>query len=417
MKIRRVHARQILDSRGNPTVECDVVLADGSMGRAAVPSGASTGTHEALELRDGGRAFHGKGVSKAVKNVNTIIAKKIRGFDASDQTGLDDFLIELDGTENKSRLGANALLVVSLAACRAQAASEGLRLFSHIAKLFKSKPALPVPFANVVNGGRHAGGGLKTQECMVAAVGAKSFSEAVRMAAEVYQQLKTSLANKFGSAAVNVGDEGGFAPPLENTPQAFELLNKTIEECGYSGKVRLAVDYAATEFYDAKTEKYSLDGKRFSAGELLGYHLSLAGKYGLISIEDPFHEEDFDSFAAFTKKTGRKVQVVADDLTVTNPSRISTAIAHKSANCLLLKVNQIGTLSEALYAARLSFSAGWRVMVSHRSGETEDSFISDLAVGLGCRQIKLGAPCRGERTAKYNQLLRIEETIADNNWK
>ncbi|MFH1107097.1 MAG: phosphopyruvate hydratase [Candidatus Micrarchaeota archaeon] len=411
MRIKRVAARQILDSRGNPTVECDILLTDGSAGRAAVPSGASTGKHEAMELRDGGRPFSGKGVSKAVSNVNSVIARKVVGMDAEDQRALDGELVRLDGTKDKRRLGANALLAVSLAACRAQAASDGLQLHSRIARMSGRSPAMPVPFANVLNGGRHAGGGLRMQECMVAPVGAKSFSKAARMVAEVYHELKAALARRFGGAATNVGDEGGFAPPLKDTPAAFEMLLKTIEECGYGGGVRVAADYAATEFFDRRSGKYSLDGKTLSPGALLEYHAGLIRSYGLVSVEDPFHEEDFASFAGLAAEFKGRVQVVADDLTVTNPARLAKAIAEKSGNCLLLKVNQIGTLSEALEAARMARSGGWRVMVSHRSGETEDSFIADLAVGIGCGQVKLGAPCRGERTAKYNQLLRIEETM------
>ncbi|MFH1199997.1 MAG: phosphopyruvate hydratase [Candidatus Micrarchaeota archaeon] len=411
MKIRKILARQVLDSRGNPTVECQVDLSDGSKGAAIVPSGASTGSHEAAELRDGGKKFHGMGVTKAVFNANTAIAKAVAGMDAASQSALDRALVRLDGTPNKSRLGANALLAVSLASCRAQAQSECLPLYKHIARICGRRPALPVPFANIVNGGRHAGGGLAAQECMIAPVGVRSFSESVAAVAEIYWALKARLKKKFGAAAANVGDEGGFAPPFANTPAALDAIQACIDECGYSRKVRIAIDFAASEFYDPKRGKYSIDGKELSNGGMLDYHISLISGYRLASVEDPFFEDDFNSFAALTKRAGAKAQIVADDLTVTNPARIKKAVSLGAANCLLLKVNQIGTLSEAIEAANISFSHGWGVMVSHRSGETEDAFISDLAVGIGCRQIKLGAPCRGERTAKYNQLLRIEEAL------
>ena len=408
--IKRVFAREILDSRGNPTLECDVELEDGSFGRATVPSGASTGSHEAVELRDGGRRFNGKGVRKAVKNVNSVIAPRIRGMPAAGQRDIDSFLIELDGTPNKSKLGANAILGVSLAVARAASEDLGKPLYEHLSSLFGSKPSyLPVPFANLLNGNKHAGNELAFQEFMVASVGAKSFSEAVQVTSEIYHSLKSGLLKKYGKSAVNVGDEGGFAPPMRTSREALDAVWDAVEELGYQKKAKLAVDCAASEFYTGG--KYFVDGKKFSADGLLDYYSGLVSTYPIVSVEDPFAEDDFDGFAAFTKRLGSKVQVVGDDLLVTNVSRIKKAARHKACNVLLLKVNQIGTLSESLDAARLAFDSKWGVMVSHRSGETCDSFISDLAVALNSCQIKLGAPCRSERTEKYNRLLRIEEKL------
>ena len=408
--MKKIIGREVLDSRGCPTVECEITLADGRMASAIVPSGASTGSHEAIELRDGEKRFGGKGVLRAVKNINGPIAKKLIGMDASAQKEIDSALIDLDGTKNKGRLGANAILAVSLAAARANALFSGMELFKNIAKMSgrgNGKTFLmPVPFSNIINGGVHAGNDLKIQEFMVAPVGAKGFYEGARMVSEVYGKLKADLKEKYGKSAVNVGDEGGFAPPLKRTDEGLEMIQKAIDEVGYPKEVKLAIDAAASEFF--KNGKYEIDGRKMAPEELSEYYSQLIRTYKIISLEDPFSEDEFGSFARLTKRIGGKVQIVADDLTVTNISRLKTAVLKKSANCLLLKVNQIGTLTESIVAANYAFKNGWGVMVSHRSGETEDAFIADLAVGLGCGQIKLGAPARGERTAKYNRLLRIE---------
>ena len=427
-KIKKVLAREILDSRGNPTVECDVFLEGGSLGRAAVPSGASTGKHEAHELRDGGKRFHGLGVLTAVENVNSVIAKKMVGFDCSRQEVLDTALLKMDGSPDKSVLGANALLGVSLAAARAAAIESKNSLYQYLSDSVigngvgssqdssNKKFVLPVPFCNVINGGKHAGGNLKIQEFMVAPVGFDSFRAAITAASEIYLSLKVLLQKKFGKSAVNVGDEGGFAPQLSSPREALLLLESAVAITGYTGKVKFAIDAAASEFYNAKENKYEAEpGMLLGASEMVDYYAGLARDFPLLSVEDPFEEESFSAFAELTKKLAlMNVQVVGDDLLVTNVSRITEAIEKNACNCLLLKVNQIGTLTEAVSAAALARSEGWRVMVSHRSGETEDTFIADLAVALGCGQIKAGAPARGERTAKYNRLLRIEEELGGN---
>jgi len=403
MKFSSVKSRWILDSRGNPTVEVD--LQSGSKWfSAAVPSGASTGTHEAVELRDGARAFHGKGVQKAVANAQSV-GVKLKGKTFKSQAEFDSLLLKADGTANKRKLGANATLALSLAAARAFAGSKPL--YAHLAAGLKRKPALPLPFANVLNGGKHAGTSLKIQEVMVVPTGAKTFAEATQMVAEVYQSLKKDAIKRFGAPAGNVGDEGGIAPDVQNVRQALDLIWRAVEENGYSQKMALALDCAASEFYDVRTGAYHVDGKIMTAHELLNYYVELQGQYRFVSIEDPFHEESFDDFARLRAALSGKCQVVGDDLLVTNPARIDRG--QLSCNALLLKVNQIGTLSESVAAAQSAESFGWNVMVSHRSGETEDAFISDLATALACGQIKLGAPARGERTAKYNRLLRIEE--------
>ncbi|HLD76410.1 MAG TPA: phosphopyruvate hydratase [Candidatus Norongarragalinales archaeon] len=401
MKFQKFFAREILDSRGNPTLEVDVKVS-GKTYRAAVPSGASTGTHEAQELRDGGKRYHGKGVLTSVRNVarlgKTASRKSFRTL-----SDVDRFLLKADGTPTKKRLGANTLLGISLASARALCDEKPL--YEYLAAQAGTKPALPFPFANVLNGGKHAGTPLKVQEFMVAPVGAKTFSEAARMVSETYQSLKKDAVKRFGPAAGNVGDEGGIAPPLKNTREALDLVWRAVEENGYESSMKLALDCAASEFYEGPV--YFLDGKYLTAHELTDFYLDLASAYPIVSIEDPFSEEAFGDFAKLSRLFRGKAQVVGDDLLVTNPQRIR---AHpNSVSALLLKVNQIGTLSESIDAAALARSFGWNVMVSHRSGETEDPFIADLAVGLGCGQIKLGAPCRGERTAKFNQLLRIEE--------
>ena len=406
MKIKKVSAREIIDSRGNPTVEATVFTEKGS-GWAAAPSGASRGAHEAWELRDGGERYMGKGVLKAVKNVNKVIGPALEGMDVANQEGIDKKMIELDGTKNKSKLGGNAIVAVSMAVARAAADAEGKELYEH----FGGK-LLPVPMLNIVNGGQHAGNELAIQEFMVIPVGAPSFSEGLRYASEVYHTLREKLKGRYGSSAINVGDEGGFAPPMKESREALDIIVKAVEEAGYGKEIVLGVDCAASGFY--KDEEYHIDGKRLSAGELLDYYAGLLGKYPLESIEDPFQEEDFSSFAEFTGKFGGNVQVVADDLTVSNPERLKECIERNAANALLLKINQVGTVTEAMEAKGMAEKAGMRVVVSHRSGETEDPFIADFAVGTEAGQIKAGAPARGERTAKYNRLLAIEGKVGNN---
>ena len=409
-EITAVVAREILDSRGNPTVEVEVYTPV-SMGRAAVPSGASTGTHEAVELRDGGKRFHGKGVRRAVENVNKIIAPEIIGMDVTWQRDIDMLMIELDGTENKSNLGANAILGVSLAVAKAAANALGLPLYQYIGGT--NAYVMPVPMSNVINGGVHAGNELDFQEFMIMPVGAKSFREGIRWVSETYHTLKKVIAEKYGKNAVNVGDEGGFAPPMKEVTEPLEVLIKAIEEAGYKpgDEIAFALDAASSEFYDEKLGKYVVGGKEYDRGELLELYRELVSKYPIVSIEDPFHEEDWEGFVMITRELGGKIQIVGDDLFVTNPKRIRKGIEMGAANALLLKVNQIGTLSEAIDAAYTAFRAGYGVVVSHRSGETEDATIADLAVALNAGQIKTGAPARSDRNAKYNQLIRIEEEL------
>lgn len=424
--IQAVHARQIFDSRGNPTVEVDLVTQKGLF-RAAVPSGASTGIYEALELRDGVKAdYMGKGVSKAIENINKVIAPAIIGRDPALQQELDDFMVkELDGTENewgypKAKLGANAILAVSMAACKAGAAARGVPLYQHIADLAGNKDiCLPVPSFNIINGGTHAGNMLAMQEFMVMPVGAKNFREAMKMGSEVYHNLKAVIKAKYGQDACNVGDEGGFAPNILSNPEGLDLVVEAIEKAGYTGRIKLAMDVAASEFWFGEEKKYDLnfkatpnDGSGKLSGEELGdLYKDFVAKYPMASIEDPFDQDDWETYTAFTAAVGEATQVVGDDLLVTNPKRVQKAIDEKCCNALLLKVNQIGTVSESILAVKMSKRAGWGVMTSHRSGETEDSFIADLAVGLSTGQIKTGAPCRSERLCKYNQLLRIEEEL------
>jgi len=419
--IKSVHAREILDSRGNPTIEVDLVTQKGLF-RAAVPSGASTGIYEAVELRDGDKArYLGKGVLKAVKNVNEIIGPKILGLDVTQQEKLDKFMIELDGTENKGKLGANAILGVSLAICKAAAAEKGVPLYRYIADLAGNKNlVMPVPAFNVINGGSHAGNKLAMQEFMILPVGAPSFKEAIRYGAEVYHNLKLIIKDKYGQDATNVGDEGGFAPNIQDNKEGLELLKAAIEKAGYTGKVKIGMDVAASEFFD--NGAYDLDFKtknndgslRKTGTQLADLYKDFVSHYDIVSIEDPFDQDDYDSYAQLTAAIGKDIQIVGDDLLVTNPKRIKTAVEKKACNALLLKVNQIGTVTESIEAAKAAKAAGWGVMVSHRSGETEDTFIADLVVGLSTRQIKTGAPCRSERLAKYNQLLRIEEELGEN---
>jgi len=410
-----------LDSRGNPTIEVEVTTEKGIF-RAAVPSGASTGIYEALELRDGDKArYLGKGVLKAIANVKNVITPKILGHDVTKQQELDDLLIALDGTDGKKNLGANAILGVSLAVARAGAAQKGVPLYRHLADLAGSKEIrLPIPAFNVINGGSHAGNKLAFQEFMILPVGADSFKEALRMGAEVYHNLKAVIKDKYGLDATNVGDEGGFAPNIQDAREGLELLVKAIDKAGYTGKVKIGMDVAASEFFEEG--KYNLDFKNKHADEshkitgekLADVYRSYVKEFPVVSIEDPFDQDDWENYPKLTSSVQNEVQIVGDDLLVTNPKRIQTAIDKKAANALLLKVNQIGSVSESIKAAQLAHSAGWSVMVSHRSGETEDTFIADLVVGLNTGQIKTGAPCRSERLAKYNQLLRIEEELGAN---
>ncbi len=407
MQIEKVWAREVLDSRGNPTVEAEVTVG-GHRIAAIAPSGASTGSWEALELRDGGKRYGGKGVTKAVENVRTKIASRIVGMDPTDLRAVDEAMIELDGTENKSNLGGNATVAVSLAVARAGAMCNGIPVYEHIGG---DHVTLPVPMLNIINGGKHAGGNLKIQECMIIPAGASSFSDCLRMSSEVYMHLKSILKSKYGAGAINIGDEGGFAPPLNTVDEALSVICDAVSDAGYApGKdVFLAIDAASSEFY--KDGRYDVDGMSLSPGELLDHYVELVGSHPLVSIEDPFFEDDFETTAEFTRKVGKHVQVVGDDLFVTNSKRLARGIEQGAANALLLKVNQIGTVTESGDAAALSFKNGYNVVVSHRSGESEDTTIADLSVGWGSGEIKTGAPARGERTAKYNRLLRIEEEL------
>ncbi|KAI9851128.1 MAG: hypothetical protein M1838_004463 [Thelocarpon superellum] len=424
MPISKIHARSVYDSRGNPTVEVDVLTETG-LHRAIVPSGASTGQHEACELRDGDKSkWGGKGVTKAVDNVNSIIAPAVikHSIDVKDQSAVDKLLNELDGTPNKTKLGANAILGVSLAVAKAGAAEKGVPLYAHVSDLTGTKKpyVLPVPFMNVLNGGSHAGGRLAFQEFMIVPDTAQSFTEAMREGAEVYQQLKSLAKKKYGQSAGNVGDEGGVAPDIQTAEEALDLITEAIEKAGYTGKIKIAMDVASSEFYKEEEKKYDLDFKNpdsdkskwLTYEQLSDLYKSLATKYPIVSIEDPFAEDDWEAWSYFFKTSD--FQIVGDDLTVTNPIRIKKAIELKSCNALLLKVNQIGTLSESIQAAKDAFAADWGVMVSHRSGETEDVSIADIVVGLRAGQIKTGAPCRSERLAKLNQILRIEEELGSN---
>ena len=407
--IEAIGAREILDSRGNPTVEVEVLLEDGTVARAAVPSGASTGAFEAVELRDGGKRYLGKGVENAIKNVVEVIAPEVVGLDAQDQRLVDQTMIELDGTKNKAKLGANAILGVSLAVAKASAEHADLSLFKYVGG--NNAHVLPVPMMNILNGGAHADTNVDIQEFMVAPIGADSFKESLRWGAEIYHSLKSVL--KKRGLATSIGDEGGFAPNLESNRAALDLILEAVEGAGFKpgSDIALAMDVAATEFYD--NGKYSFEGKHLSAAEMIAYYASLVSSYPLVSIEDPLNEDDWDGWVAITKELGAKVQLVGDDLFVTNPERLSKGIDLGTANALLVKVNQIGSLTETLDAVEMAHRAGYRSMMSHRSGETEDVTIADLAVATNCGQIKTGAPARSERVAKYNQLLRIEEELGD----
>jgi enolase len=405
--IEHVHGRQILDSRGNPTVEVELRLRSGAAGRAAVPSGASTGEFEATELRDGGAAYAGKGVTRAVTNVNGELAEAVRGLDADDQAALDRRLIEADGTPNKSRLGANAILGVSLAACAA--AEEGQPLWRYLGG--ESAHVLPVPMMNVLNGGAHADNSVDFQEFMIVPVGAGSFSECLRIGTEVFHALKRTLHDR--GLATAVGDEGGFAPDLDSNEAALRMLVEGVQAAGYrpGDDVAIALDPATSELYTDGGYELEHEGRTLTAGELAAYWADLAGRYPILSIEDGMDEEDWDGWHALTERLGDSVQLVGDDLFVTNTERLKRGIQSGVGNSILVKVNQIGTLTETLDAIRMAHDAGYTAVMSHRSGETEDTTIADLAVATGCGQIKTGAPSRSDRVAKYNQLLRIEEAL------
>lgn len=404
MTIQKIKAREILDSRGEPTVEVDLETG-GDRFRASAPSGASTGKYEALELRDEEQRYQGKGVQQAVENVNDVIAPELEGKQVG--SDLDQVLLELDGTDNKSKLGANAILPVSIAACKAGAAAEEIPVWKYIQQQFEIKEArMPQPSFNIINGGVHAGNELSVQEFMILPLG-ESFKKQLRKGAEIYHELEEVLKNKFGPSATNVGDEGGFAPPLRKTTTALDLIEQAIEKQDY--EVELALDCAASEFH--QKQDYELEGSVFTQQGLLEFYQSLVNQYNLVSLEDPFAEEDWDGFSKITEQLGDQVNIVGDDLLVTNTERIEKAHRREACNTLLLKPNQVGTVSEAVEAAKLAYSFDWEVMVSHRSGETCGSFLADLAVGIGAEFIKAGAPARGERVAKYNQLLRIEEEL------
>jgi enolase len=408
-KIQKIHAREILDSRGNPTIEVDVFTPKG-FGRASVPSGASTGTNEALELRDADpNRYEGKGVLTAVKNVNTIIQKELLGLDVRNQREIDELMIELDETDNKSSMGANSILGVSMAVAKAAADSLDIPLYRYLGG--SNAFTLPIPIMNVLNGGKHAGNELAIQEFMIQPKGAETFYEALQIGAEIYHVLGKSLGKKYGSSSTNVGYEGGYAPKMSESTEALDSLVQAIEEAGYTeSEVTIGIDAAASEFYEGGF--YTIDGKKLTAQELLDYYVELVNSYPILSIEDPFFEESFEDFGALTTELWDTI-IVGDDLFVTNIERLSKGVDMGAANALLLKINQIGTLSESFDAATMASRNGYTVIVSHRSAETEDTTISDLAVAIGAEMIKTGAPARGERTAKYNQLLRIEEDLGE----
>ncbi|MBA2860505.1 phosphopyruvate hydratase [Methanococcus maripaludis] len=406
--IYEIKARQVLDSRGNPTVEAEVLTAGGGYGHTIVPSGASTGTFEAVELRDKSEKYGGKSVLNAVSNVNDIIAQELIGEDARNQRLIDQIMITLDGTENKGNLGANAILAVSLAVAKAAADTASLPLYKYIGG--SNAYVMPAPMMNVLNGGQHAGNALDFQEFMIMPVGADSFAEAVRMCSETYQSLKKVVAEKYGKDAVNVGDEGGFAPPVKTIDEALAVLLDGVKKAGYEDEIVFTIDSAASEFYDEKSRSYMIAGEKVSTDKLIDIYKEMVAQYPIVSIEDPLFEEDFEGFKTATKEL-KGIQIVGDDLFVTNTKRLQKGIEMGAANSLLLKVNQIGTLSESIDAANMAFRNGYSLVVSHRSGESEDSTIADLAVALNAGQIKTGAPARGERTAKYNQLMRIEEEL------
>jgi len=405
-----IKAREVLDSRGNPTIETEIITG-GGYGSAIVPSGASTGKHEALELRDKNDRYGGKGVLNAVRNVNETITPLLIGMDIRKQKEIDRVMIEEDGTENKTNLGANAILSVSLAAARCGADTINIPLYQYIGGL--NAYVLPVPMMNVINGGQHAGNELDFQEFMIMPVGAKSFSEALRISAEVYHQMKKIIAKKYGKGSTNVGDEGGYAPPMKEISEPLEIIMSTLEELSYKDVVKIALDTASSSFYDEKSKRYNAMGKKMSSGELIDLFADVCSKYPIISLEDPMAEDDSEGFVEITKKLGKKIQIVGDDNFVTNRKKLSNGIKNGACNSLLLKVNQIGSLTEAIDTASLAYRNGYSVVVSHRSGETEDTMIADIAVGISSGQIKTGAPTRSERCAKYNRLLRIEEYLGE----
>jgi enolase len=408
-EITEIRTMEILDSRGNPTIQVEVLTREG-YGRAMVPSGASTGKYEAVELRDGDPArYHGRGVLKALKNIQTTLAPSLIGLDSREQQAIDEHMIKLDGTPNKVNLGANAILGISLATAKAAADTGVQHLFEYL--IPRKQYTLPIPMMNIINGGVHAGNPLAIQEFLIMPVGFANFHDAIRAGVEVYHTLGSVLEKRYGKIGKNLGDEGGFAPPMKESREALSSIMKAIEEQGYSPKkeIALAIDAAATEFY--QQSHYTIDGVQLDPGELLEYYRDLCKEYPLISVEDPFEENDFESFATFTKSLGKTVQVVGDDIFVSNSKRLQRGIELGAANALLLKVNQIGTLTEAVNAARLAGANGLTVVVSHRSGETENTFIADLSVALSCGQIKTGAPARGERTAKYNRLIKISQDL------
>jgi enolase len=428
--IAQIKAREILDSRGNPTIEADIVTSEGQVFRAAVPSGASTGIYEALELRDKDeKRYLGKGVLKAVDNVHKILCPALKGLTVTDQVKIDKKMVEeIDGTQNewgwcKQKVGANAILAVSLALARAGAADKKVPLYQYLAGLAgkrTDKFVTPIPSLNIINGGAHAGNSLEIQEFMIMPTGATSFREAMRLGAETYHHLQKILKKKYGKSAANVGDEGGFgAPQIKDENETLELILEAIQSAGHTGKIDIALDAAASEFYDGKTGNYNLSQKTgkndriLTPTQLVDLYESLTKKYPIKSIEDPFDQDDFKAYQQLTQRIGKDIQIVGDDLLVTNPKRVQQGIDNKWVNALLLKVNQIGSVTESIEASNMSQKAGWGVMVSHRSGETEDNFIGDLVVGLGTGEIKSGAPCRSDRLAKYNQIIRIEEELGN----
>lgn len=427
-KITDIKSRWILDSRGNPTVETDLFCGK-EFARAAVPSGASTGSHEALELRDGGSDFLGKGVKTAVSNVNDILAKKLIGFDVREQKKLDEEMINIDGTDNKGKLGANAILSVSLSAAKIAAKLQEKPLFAHLYELSHGKTTdsylLPIPMSNILNGGKHAGNPLAIQEFMILPIGAKSIEQAMQMLTETYHTMKDLIGKQYGKGSTSIGDEGGFSPNMQNTREALDIIIESLNSAGFHPGIDfvLGMDSAASEFY--KDGAYHIDGRELTNSEMIQYYIDLVQDYPIKLLEDPFDENDFESFKILTNNVGKNVVVVDDDLTVTNVKILERAIKMGAGNALLLKVNQIGSLTEAIAAAKMSYDADFNVVVSHRSGETCDSFIADLAVGLCTGFIKTGAPCRSDRNAKYNQLLRIEGTYPEkvsyptsfNDWK
>ncbi len=409
--VRKVFARQIFDSRGNPTIECEVKTGFGKF-IASVPSGASTGSKEAVELRDNEKEFNGKGVKNAVRNVNEILSVAIQGLDCREQKNIDDALIKEDGSENKSKLGANALLSVSMACAKAGAIATKKELFQYVAELSGREQVLPIPALNIINGGQHAGNELDFQEYQLLPIKFDSFKEAFSAGVTVFHQLKNNLQKSYGGESINVGDEGGFAPRMSKVEEPIDEILRAVEETGFAGRVAVALDVAASSFSRKQDDgkiTYVVEDKVLSMEQLLDEYNALIQSYNIVSIEDPFDEDDFVAWKEMNSRLGKRVQIVGDDLTVSQEKFVRKAIDEKMANALLLKVNQVGTITEAINSAKIAFENDWGVQVSHRSGETNEKFIADFSVGLGCGQIKSGAPCRGERLAKYNQLLKIEE--------